>query len=175
MATPILVTIQRLDDTAFLSLYQIRNRQVIKAFFRFITESGNGLLYIACLPIIYYLSHENFNTFLSSAVSAFVVGLIAHPLIKKTVHRLRPYENLPQIKVDFRPIERFSFPSGHTTHAFLMATILATLFPMLTLPLFTWAFLVGLSRIYLGVHYPSDVLAGMALGMLCAWFGIWVG
>ncbi len=66
------------------------------------------------------------------------------------------------------PSDRYSLPSGHTAAAFLMATVLAASFPLWAPLLFTWAILVGASRLLLGVHYLSDLVAGALLGSGCA-------
>jgi undecaprenyl-diphosphatase len=63
------------------------------------------------------------------------------------------------------PLDEFSFPSGHTSAAFLVATVIAYFTPVLAIPMFIFAFLVGMARIYLGVHYPSDILGGIIFGI----------
>ena len=174
MASTILTTIKRWDDAAFLAFNDLRRRHIMSRSFRFATQTGNGLLYLACAPLVWRFSPDRFRFFIVSAGIAFVFSLVAHPLVKKLVRRQRPFETLPT-KADFVPIERFSFPSGHTTHAFTMAVVLAVIFPPLSFPVFVWATIIGVSRIYLGVHFPSDVLAGMALGCLCGALGLTLG
>lgn len=84
--------------------------------------------------------------------------------IKKVFTRPRPFNKLSKINVFNRDIKDFSFPSGHTTAVFSVACILALNFTALA-PLFILiAFCVGVSRMYLGVHYPSDIMAGMVIG-----------
>jgi undecaprenyl-diphosphatase len=84
------------------------------------------------------------------------------------VQRDRP----PTIVLDPEPLLEVpttsSFPSGHTSSSFACAWVLSRLAPRLTVPLFALAALIGFSRIYVGVHYPLDVLAGAALGILVA-------
>jgi len=67
-----------------------------------------------------------------------------------------------------RPLDQFSFPSGHTLHAVAFTTIAIAHYPQLAFLLIPFAFLVALSRMVLGLHYPSDVLAGAAIGAAIA-------
>lgn len=89
-------------------------------------------------------------------------------VIKKRFQRTRPYEALQDARISIHPLKDYSFPSGHTTAAF--STFIPFLFaaPGLAQVLLPLAIIVGLSRIYLGVHYPSDVLAGGLVGAATA-------
>jgi undecaprenyl-diphosphatase len=103
------------------------------------------------------------------AVAVGVADLLADA-IKFAVPRHRPFE--PQLG----PHERtHSFPSGHTATAFAGATMLASYAPRLRVPLYVLAVLIGLSRLYNGVHYPTDVIAGAVLGLLVATALLWLG
>jgi undecaprenyl-diphosphatase len=70
------------------------------------------------------------------------------------------------------PSDKFSFPSGHTAAAFLFAWMIHTIYPTFSVIAFIWAALVGLSRVLQGVHYPTDIVAGAALGSSCAYLSI---
>jgi undecaprenyl-diphosphatase len=82
--------------------------------------------------------------------------------------RLRPFERLKINNIPILPPDRYSFPSGHTSAAFLFATLISLNFPAFTMILFIYAFLVGLSRIILNLHYPTDVFIGSQLGISIA-------
>ncbi|NOS93960.1 MAG: phosphatase PAP2 family protein [Cyclobacteriaceae bacterium] len=109
-------------------------------------------------------------SFLYVGLTAGLAGIFSY-VIKKLVSEPRPYE------VDERIAQwsvggGFSFPSGHTTEAFATATAMVLLYRSwkVALPAYSWALLIGYSRMHLGVHYPFDVLAGMIIGISCAYF-----
>jgi len=98
-------------------------------------------------------------------------------LLKLSVNRARPYTTYPQLIHPFDASEAgYSFPSGHVSLAFANATGLALSFKKwyVTVPAFAWATAVGYSRLYLGEHYPSDVLIGAAVGSGSAFLSPWL-
>ncbi|MGL4251810.1 MAG: phosphatase PAP2 family protein [Aeromonas sp.] len=130
---------------------------------RFISRTGDGPLY-AMLAALLWWQGESERELVRLALLAFAIELPLYLLLKNSLKRHRPV-GLP---VFITPSDRYSLPSGHTAAAFLMATILATGFPLWAPLLFGWAALVGASRLLLGVHYLSDLVAGALLGGGCA-------
>ncbi len=107
--------------------------------------------------------------FLFAGLSVGIGGLASY-IIKKSMLVPRPYEidaRIAQLSVG----GGFSFPSGHTTEAFAAAMSLLLLFPTwkVAWPAFTWAAMVAFSRIYLGVHYPFDIIGGIIIGTTAAY------
>ncbi|MGH1431602.1 MAG: phosphatase PAP2 family protein [Neptuniibacter sp.] len=108
----------------------------------------------------------------------FITGLIAYgfelPLylvLKNTIKRDRPCDALP-FEAYIVPSDKFSFPSGHSAAAFVFATLIAEYYPMFAGIAYSVAVLVGISRVLLGVHYPSDIAAGAILGVSSATLAI---
>lgn len=158
---------QTFDEKLILSI----NQKGTPAEDRVFKTFSYSTAVIPLLPVAYsmyglYKSNKNQVKdgiyMLSSIVcaSAITMGL------KYIIKRPRPFVNLTNV-VKKGKGGGFSFPSGHTTEAFAFVTSLSIVSPKkrISLPLYLWAFLVGYSRIYLGVHYPSDVFAGMLLGI----------
>lgn len=100
-----------------------------------------------------------------TGVSLLVAGAISSTL-KVTIQRERPFVTYPDIIYQKTEVGSYSFPSGHTNFAFATATSLTLAFPKwyVIVPAYSYAAAVGYSRMYLGVHYPSDVLAGALIG-----------
>ncbi len=102
------------------------------------------------------------------------VGVLLYKLLKRRTARPRPCDVRPGIHSWLPAPDRFSFPSGHTLHAVAMTVVACDALPLLTPALAPFAALVGVSRVVLGLHYPSDVLAGAAIGAALAAALLWV-
>jgi membrane-associated phospholipid phosphatase len=117
------------------------------------------------------MQRRAYETFLNLAISS-----VAMEAIKITVNRKRPAEKYPNIIFAHNTIHGKSFPSGHSSLAFSTATSLALDYKKwyVVVPAYLWAGSVGYSRMYLGEHYPSDVLAGAILGIGSGYLSHWL-
>ena len=113
------------------------------------------------------------NTFYILCVVLILV-FIASQGLKMLIDRDRPFDSFPFIQ-KLSDGGGSSFPSGHTMEAFAMATALSLLFSKwkIVVPVFFWALIVAYSRMALGVHYPSDVAAGIVIGAFIGWIVPW--
>lgn len=87
-------------------------------------------------------------------------------IIKRLVNRPRPYKSMDDVITIKPPLCIYSFPSGHTCAAFSMALVSANAFPVLAPMALVIATMVGISRIYMGAHYPTDVLVGFLIAYI---------
>ncbi|MBN1567611.1 MAG: phosphatase PAP2 family protein [Acidobacteria bacterium] len=143
-----------------------RRDQTIRAM-RWLSRAADGQFYPVFLVLISILQDNRWRI-LAACFISFAFELAAYKLIKQAVKRPRPFQQLVGLVNLVAPKDVFSFPSGHTAGAFVVATIVCICYSQFLIPGYFWAALVGLSRIYLGVHYPSDVAAGACLGIISA-------
>jgi undecaprenyl-diphosphatase len=99
---------------------------------------------------------------------AGVIGMVVYRQLKHRLVRERPFISYAAISLGTAPLDRYSFPSGHTLHAVSFTMIATTHVPELAPVLIPFALLVAASRVVLGLHYPTDVLAGAAIGAVLA-------
>jgi undecaprenyl-diphosphatase len=105
------------------------------------------------------------------ALITLAVSHIIVQVIKRTVGRPRPSRGLAGQPLVVEP-DRFSFPSGHVAAAMSVAFIYATAYPSLAVPLVLFAGAVGISRVFLGVHYPGNVLIGQLIAVATGLFAL---
>ena len=91
-------------------------------------------------------------------------GVLLYKALKHRLVRERPYISLVGVRAGLAPLDRYSFPSGHTLHTVSFTSMLASFEPALAVIAAPFAVLVAASRVILGLHYPTDVLVGAAIG-----------
>ncbi len=149
---------------------RLRQNQIIRAM-QWISKSADGHAYPIVLVPYAGLQSDRW-AILGACIFAFCIELAVYKLIKQAVKRPRPFRKLEGFVNLIEPQDTFSFPSGHTAGAFVAALIIGACNPIYYIAACLWASLVGISRIYLGVHYPTDVAAGACLGALSAKTGL---
>jgi undecaprenyl-diphosphatase len=164
-------SVTRWDIIFFTSIFDLDGKKIVAWIMPKISHTGNGYYYPLLPLLIYIFMPDKAFGFLISGLAAFMFELPAHLVIKNLVKRDRPCEVLANVNRRIIPADQFSFPSGHTAAAFAIATLVSLHFPMLCMPVLIWASLVGLSRIYLGVHYPTDIVAGVVIGLTSGYAG----
>ena len=138
------------------------------------TRGGDGWLWYGMGLVVLLFGGPDRFLALAAAGAAAAGGITLFLRLKKATGRKRPCALEPHCWARLLPPDQFSFPSGHTITAFAVAVSLSMFYPSLTLGLLFCAFSVALSRILLGMHFLSDVLAGAVIGSTIAWASVWL-
>jgi undecaprenyl-diphosphatase len=162
-------------DAAEYGLCRTLNRgaalAIPRQLFRIASRLGDGIVWyllIVLLPILY--GPAALRPAIVMALTG-VLGLTLYTLLKRVFVRERPFITHAAIDLKGAPLDRYSFPSGHTLHAVSFAWQATAHFPELGWVLVPLAALIAGSRVVLGLHYPSDVLTGASIGAALAELG----
>jgi undecaprenyl-diphosphatase len=144
-------------------------RAGIRRFFAAVSRLGDGVFWyclMGALPLVHGMAGVRASLHMGVAA---LIGLGLYRLLKGRTGRPRPFVRNREVRLGAVPLDRYSFPSGHTLHAVGFTAVAVWHFPALAAVLVPFALLVALSRVALGLHYPTDVAAGALLGGAVAW------
>ncbi|MDY4168414.1 MAG: phosphatase PAP2 family protein [[Ruminococcus] gnavus] len=158
------------DGQALLFIQEHIRQVWMDGFWKTITHLGDaGWLWII-FGIVLLIPKKTRKAGIAALAALAIGALITNVALKNIIARIRPYEVVEGLKLLIEPQSDFSFPSGHTCASIGAAL---AMYPFLErkwgIPLVILAVLISLSRLYVGVHYPTDVLGGAVVGAFAAW------
>ena len=160
-------------DRFELNLCQLLNRTgrytSVRLFFKAISRLGDGVFWYSLALALPLLAGMEGLAKLGHITVAGLVCILIYSQLKNRLVRKRPFISFPDIHAHTAPLDKYSFPSGHTMNAVNFAVLFTWAYPPLAYIVIPFAFLVALSRVILGMHYPTDVVVGAALGIILSW------
>lgn len=153
------------DHTLMRRLHRWRAPRWIRLWLLCATRGGDGWLWYAMALVLAVYGGDNRGRALFAASIASASGIVVFLALKRLTGRRRPCQIEPHCWATLLPPDQFSFPSGHTITSFSIAVPLIQYYPDLTIGLLFCAFSIAISRIVLGMHFLSDVLAGLVIGV----------
>ena len=149
-------------------------RRGIRRLFSVLSRLGDGVFWYLLMGAL--VLWDGLAGLAASAHMAATgaAALLLYKGLKCWTRRRRPFAADGRIQAWVAPLDEFSFPSGHTLHAVSFTVVALAWYPWLALPLVPFTASVAVSRVVLGLHYPSDVLAATAIGSTLAGFSLWL-
>jgi PAP2 superfamily. len=149
-------------------------RRSVRGYFACVSRLGDGFAWYALIASLAVLGGEDGRL---TALHMAAVGLASLALyrgLKRWTRRPRPFAADLRIRAWVAPLDEFSFPSGHTLHAVAFSVVALAHYPVLAPLLLPFSASVAASRVVLGLHYPSDVLAAIAMGLALGGGSLWL-
>ncbi len=165
--------INKIDADILLWIQEYLRNGILTPIMKFITHLGDaGLMWIAIALLL--LCFKKTRKVGAMCACALVMSLLINNVIlKPLIARVRPYEVIDGLVLLVKKAHDFSFPSGHTASSFACAVVIFKQMPKkYGIPALVMAFIMGFTRLYIGIHYPTDVLAAIVTGTLCAIIGM---
>ena len=160
--------LQSFDSSILLFIKYNMHGIIMDKVMVILTYLGNGgIIWIIIAALL--ISNKKYRKIGFMALAALILSaILGDEILKHLFKRTRPLETIPVVNLLIaRPLS-YSFPSGHTMSSFAVAGVLAKYFKNYAIEFISLASLIAFSRMYLYVHYPSDVLGGAVLGLICS-------
>lgn len=142
---------------------------------KIITHLGDKGIFWILLTLALLVFRKTRRLGVLCGVSMVIGLLVTNLILKNWVARVRPYELIGELKLIIGRADDWSFPSGHTTNSLACAWVLFRRAPKKWgVPALVLAILIALSRLYVGIHYPTDILGGAAIGLGSACLSLWL-
>jgi undecaprenyl-diphosphatase len=145
------------------------DNRLIRRYFQTVSRLGDGIVWYLLGTVIFLAEGMKSLPVIFHLACIVIVTTLMYRYLKQWTRRPRPFSRDQRIHLWTAPLDEFSFPSGHTLHAVSLSAVTIAYYPMLGIVLIPLTISIALSRIVLGLHYPSDVLAAIAIGTLTAW------
>ncbi|OOP74332.1 phosphatase PAP2 family protein [Clostridium beijerinckii] len=160
--------IQNIDNLVLSYINNNMHGYIMDKAMVFMTSLGNGgLIWIIISGLL--ISNRKYRKIGFVALGALILSaILGEGILKHVVQRIRPSADIPAINLLISKPLSYSFPSGHTASSFAAAGVLGKYFKKYAFGFWGLAALIAFSRLYLNVHYPTDVLAGIILGVICS-------
>jgi undecaprenyl-diphosphatase len=140
----------------------------VRLVFRVVSRLGDGVFWYSLMLVLLAAGGTAAFEPAGRMVGTGLACTLIYKWLKSKTSRPRPFAVSSAVRAGADPLDLFSFPSGHTLHAVAFSLVAIAFYPMLAWLLVPFTLLVAASRVVLGLHYPSDVLAGAAIGALTA-------
>lgn len=168
-------TLLHMDDAILMFLQEAVRNVILDPVMKIITSLGNAGIFWILLTVFLLIPRKTRKIGWMSACALLFSLLINNIFLKNLVARVRPYNAIEGLIPIIKKPSEFSFPSGHAGSSFASACVLYRKLPKkFGVPLLVLAILIAFSRLYVGVHYPTDVLAGAVTGIVCSYLGEWL-
>ena len=163
-----LARLQHWDELACVRINRGTRQRTLVLALRGISWLGNGIFWYALMLALLLAESREAAMPVLHMVFVGAVCTCCYKMVKRTTVRSRPFEANPLVSANAAVLDRFSFPSGHTLHAVAFTLVACAHYPRLSILLVPFTAVTAVSRVALGLHYPSDVIAGALLGALIA-------
>lgn len=165
----------QLDGAVLLWIQEYIRKDFLNPVITFITSLGDAGWFWILLSALLLFSKKYRKIGLTGLIALFIGFLITNLWLKNMVMRIRPYEVIEGLTLIGKKAHDFSFPSGHSTASIAASAVFLVLMPKkFGITAFFLGILICFTRLYIGIHYPTDVLAGIIIGFAAAFAAIWL-